>query len=257
MKSTSTSTRIVPRIYGYILILFGIFLSNVSALPIMLKRDGETEPEDPNKQKLISKVIGAIAVIAGFCICFFGHQMYNKLIFFIGFICGVMITKAFFDSVWSDCSNVVVYIMGVIIGILFGTLATCAYKISLAFVGALTGYFVAAIIIAFIPVVADKINPFLLAVILAIIFIILIYVFEKPIVIIATGIIGSYMLFYGIDTIVETGLARAVQTMYNSQSFEAFESSLSVRVMIIASILVAILGWVVQFITYNKNKDDY
>jgi len=46
----STSTRIVPKIYGYILILFGIFLSNVSALPIMLKRDGEAEkPEDPSK----------------------------------------------------------------------------------------------------------------------------------------------------------------------------------------------------------------
>jgi len=258
MKSTISSSKIIPRIYGYILILFGIFLQNVSALPILFKRDEEKVPIDnENKQKVISKIIGALAVITGFCICFFGHQIYQKIIFFIGFICGVILTKAVFDSAWSNCSSVVVYIVGVIVGIIFGALAMCAYKVSLSILGALTGYFVAAILIAFIPSIADKFNPFLLTVILAIIFIILIYIYEKPIIIITTGITGSYMIFYGIDTIIETGLARAVQTMYNSQSFEAFESNTSVRVMIIASILVAILGWIVQFITYRRNKDSY
>lgn len=254
MKVTSINNKIAPKIYGYILIFFGLFLNNVAeALPIVLKRD-EVDVEG-NKQKAIQKIVGALAVISGFCICFFGHQFYNKIIFFIGFAAGVFVTKSILGSVWSDISDIAFYICAIIVGIIFGTIAICAYKVSLCILGVLAGYGLTAILIAFVPEIANKINPVLLTVIISIILIILIFVCEVPIIIIATGLAGSYMMFYGIDTIINTGLAKALQTMYDSKSFATFHSSLAVRSMVIASLVVAILGWIVQFITYNNHKE--
>jgi len=257
MKSTTFSSKIVPKICGYIFILFGLFLQNVDALPILFKREDRNEPidQEENKQKLINKVIGVITIIVGFCICFFGHQFYNKIIFFIGFACGVMLTRSVLNSIFGECNGIVLIVACTIVGLIFGSLSIYAYKVSLCILGALAGYGCAAILIAFIPSIADKFNPLLLTIILAIIFIILIFVCEIPLIIIATGITGSYMLFYGIDTLINTGLAKALQTMYDSQSFETFHSSLSVRAMVIASLLVAVLGWIVQFITYRNNKE--
>jgi len=258
-----TTTRVIPKIYGYLIVLIGIFLCNVDALPVLLAREDKgvvetlDKMDDQNKQKLIQKIVGAIAIVTGFCICFFGHQFYNKIIFFIGFACGVFVTKSIYGSIWSGVGDVVFYITAIILGILFGTVAVCAYKLSLCILGILAGYGISAILIAFIPSITKTINPLLLTIILSIIFIILVFIYEIPIVIIATGIAGSYMLFYGIDTLINTGLARALQTMYDSSSFEAFKSSLSIRCMVIASLVCAVLGWVTQFITYRNNKDDY
>jgi len=64
-------------------------------------------------------------------------------------------------------------------------------------------------------------------------------------------------MFYGVDTLINTGFARAIQTMYDSKSFELFHSSFSVKLMVIASLLISIVGWVVQFISYNNNRDKY
>jgi len=259
MKSATLSSKIVPKIYGYIFILFGLFLQNVDALPILLKRDDRNNPidQEENKQKLINKLIGAVTIVVGFCICFFGHQFYNKIIFFVGFACGVMLGRSILNSIFGECSDIVLIITCTIIGIIIGSLAIYAYKISLCILGALAGYGCAALLIAFVPSIADKFNPLLLTVILAIIFIILIFVCEIPLIIIATGITGSYMLFYGIDTLINTGLAKALQTMYDSQSFETFHSSFSVRAMVFASLIVAVLGQITQFITYRNKKDSY
>lgn len=254
----SNSTKIIPKVYGYFLLLLGIFLSNVEALPILLtpRADGNVDVEK-TKQSLINKILGALAIVTGFCICFFGHQFYNKIIFFIGFICGVFLTNSVISSIFGDVSNVVLIVTATIVGILLGAIAVFAYKVSLCILGALAGYGVSAIIIAFIPSVAEKINPLLLTVIVAIIFIILIFVIEIPVIIIATGIVGSFLMFYGIDTLINTGFASAIQTMYDKKSFELFHSNFSVRAMVIASLLVTAVGWVVQFITYSHNKDKY
>jgi hypothetical protein len=254
----STSTKIIPKAYGYFLLLLGIFLSNVEGLPILLapRADGKDNTEEI-KQKLINKIFGAVAIITGFCICFFGHQFYNKIIFIVGFICGVFLTNSVLTSIFDSVSDVVLIVTACIVGIILGSAAVFAYKVSLCILGALAGYGVAAILIAFIPSIANKINPLLLTIILAIVFIVLIFFMEVPIIIIATGIVGSFLMFYGIDTLINTGFARAIQTMYNSKSFELFHSNFSVKVMVIASLLVSVIGWVVQFITYNNNKDKY
>jgi len=249
----SAHNQIAPKIYGYILIIFGLFLSNVAeALPVVLKRDDVNVEE--SKQNAIQKIIGACAVISGFCICFFGHQFYNKIIFFIGFAAGVFVTKSLLNTFWGDVSALVFYITAFVIGLIFGGIAICAYKVSLCILGVLAGYGLTAILIAFVPELASKVNPVIIAIILSIIFIVLIFVCEIPIIIIATSIAGSYMMFYGIDTVINTGLAKALQTMYDSQSFATFQSNLSIRAMVIGSVICAILGCVVQFITYRNSK---
>ncbi|OUM68818.1 hypothetical protein PIROE2DRAFT_68644 [Piromyces sp. E2] len=253
----STSTKVIPKVYGYFLVLLGIFLSNVEAIPIILNPRADKEITEENKQKLINKILGVISVITGFCICFFGYKLYNKIIFFIGFVCGICLTNSILSTLFGDVSDFVFFVTATIIGLIIGAIAVFAYKVSLCILGALAGYGVAAILIAFIPSIADKINPFLLTVILAIIFIILIFVVEIPIIIIATGIIGSFLMFYGVDTIINTGFARAIQTMYDSKSFELFNSNSGVKVMVLASLAVSALGWVVQFISYKNNKDVY
>jgi len=253
----ATSTKVIPKVYGYFLVLLGIFLSNVEALPILLTPRADGNVDEKTKQKLIQKIFGAVAIATGFCICFFGHQFYNKIIFFIGFICGVFLTKSILSSIFGDVSDLVFYITAAIVGIILGSAAVFAYKVSLCILGALAGYGVAAILIAFIPSIADKINPLLLTIILAIIFIILIFIIEIPIIIIATGIVGSFLMFYGIDTLINTGFARAIQTMYDSKSFELFNSNFSVKIMVITSLLISVLGWIVQFISYRNNSDKY
>ncbi|ORX50395.1 hypothetical protein BCR36DRAFT_352628 [Piromyces finnis] len=248
------ATKVIPKIYGYFLILLGMFLSNVEAIPILLvPRANESTNNEENKQQLIQKIIGAIAIATGFCICFFGYQLYNRIIFFIGFICGVFLTKSIISSVFGEVSDTFFYISAIIIGIILGSVALCAYKVSLCILGALAGYGVAAIIIAFVPSVAEKVNPLIITIILAIVFIILINVMEIPIIIVATGIVGSFLMFYGTDTLINTGFAHAIQTMYDSKSFALFNSNNSVKIMVTASLLISVLGWVVQFISYKHS----
>lgn len=251
----ASQTKIIPKFYGYVLIFLGLLLNNVGALPVILFSRDDNLAE--KKQDAWQKIIGAFAIVSGFCICFFGHQFYNKIIFFIGFAAGVFITKSIFQTIWADAPPLAFYITAIIIGIIIGSICICLYKVSLCVLGILAGYGISAIIVTFFPGIADKFSPVLLTIILVIIFIILIFVWEKPIIIIATGIAGSYLLFYGIDTMIDTGFARALQTMYDSKSFKVFESNLSVRAMVVASLVVAILGWVVQFISYRNNKDDF
>jgi uncharacterized membrane protein YGL010W len=247
----ASQTKIIPKFYGYFLIVIGLLLNNVDALPILLKRDDNLAEK---RQDAIQKIVGALAIASGFCICFFGHQFYDKIIFFIGFAAGVFITKSVLQSVWGDVNAIFFYITACVVGLIVGGICICLYKVSLCILGVLAGYGFAAIILTFFPRIC---SPILLTIILVVIFVILIFVWEKPIIIIATGIAGSYLLFYGIDTMIDTGFARALQTMYDSKSFQLFESSLSVRAMVIASLVVAVLGWVVQFISYNNNKSDF
>jgi len=49
----STSTKIIPKAYGYFLLLLGIFLSNVEGLPILLapRADGKDNTEESKKNK--------------------------------------------------------------------------------------------------------------------------------------------------------------------------------------------------------------
>jgi len=78
-------------------------------------------------------------------------------------------------------------------GLIFVSL--CVYKLSLCILSIPAGYGLLAIIIVFIPSIADKINTFLLTIILPIIFTILIFDKEIEVIIIVSSISGSLWCF--------------------------------------------------------------
>ncbi|KAL6612908.1 hypothetical protein U3516DRAFT_751075 [Neocallimastix sp. 'constans'] len=195
-------------IYGYILIFLGLLLNNVAeSLLVLSNRDDTANIESIDKQKVIQKVVGLFADASNFCICFFVYQFYSKIIFFIGFAAGVFIAKSLLSLIF---------------------VSLCVYKLSLCILSIPAGYGLLAIIIVFIPSIADKINTFLLTIILPIIFTILIFDKEIEVIIIVSSI--------------------------SELNFPTFQSNTNVHSMVIASLIIALNT---QFISYNYHKDKY
>ncbi|KAG4089308.1 hypothetical protein H8356DRAFT_1347073 [Neocallimastix lanati (nom. inval.)] len=194
------------KIYSYACL--SLLLNNVAeSLLVLSNRDDTANIESIDKQKVIQKVVGLFADASNFCICFFGYQFYSKIIFFIGFAAGVFIAKSLLSLIF---------------------VSLCVYKLSLCILSIPAGYGLLAIIIVFIPSIADKINTFLLTIILPIIFTILIFDKEIEVIIIVSSI--------------------------SELNFPTFQSNTNVHSMVIASLIIALNT---QFISYNYHKDKY
>lgn len=241
--------------FGYLLILLGLFVYNSFAIPILYKKDEVTTAINTKDQNsdILDKITGIFLIVVGISLCFFGNRCFKSMLYGIGFMTGLLFSFACLQSVFGNGMNkYLYYIISIVIGLIVGYLAVLSLKLTLCIVGILAGFSVSALLVSIFPSIANLINPLIFSIILAVVFIVLVFFFEQMIIILSTSVFGSYVLFYGIDCFVNLGFATALRTMYDSERFDLYDPNTKIYGMLIGSVVVAVLGSICQYMTYHK-----
>ncbi|RKP06891.1 hypothetical protein THASP1DRAFT_6675, partial [Thamnocephalis sphaerospora] len=183
--------------------------------------DGSTSPVAAVQKAITPQsIVAAIICLAvGFILCFFGYRFFRPTLFFAGFCIAALLA-------YIGCINIapltgddmdgikrtVYIVVTVVAGFIAGILCVIFWRFGLMIVGALGGLVGALFILALAPdgLIADNVGRALFIVVLTILCAILIFKFERPVVIIATAVAGGFGMALGIDFFVQSEFAASL-----------------------------------------------
>ncbi|KAJ3346741.1 hypothetical protein HDU83_002686 [Entophlyctis luteolus] len=219
----------------------------------------ETLPSDLLLSLNVSSAIaGVIAILSGVVFLGFGHRLFKPLLFLGGFYFFAVVTFCIIQNVsyklQSSISEYVYLILCLIFGVLGGLLLVCVWKLGFFFLGALGGYFLAnLLLVALHATITSSVTRWVILVVFALVFGFLVLWFELPILIGATALIGSYILFVGIDVFAGTGFLTMTVTIVSSWSVDTSTLSGKWIYMLVGCVVVALLGMAFQFHQVRQN----
>ncbi|DBA02651.1 TPA: hypothetical protein N0F65_010476 [Lagenidium giganteum] len=161
-------------------------------------------PSDSNDITVAPSVAAGIAIAAGFTLCFFGYRIFRPTLFACGFVVGGVAGAGVIQSACRDkpWCTLVTWIGFFVCGILAGSLVVVIYEIGVFAVGAAAGVFLA---FTLQPSVGHKIYPenptvvlIAMAILFGLLFGLLAYQFERPVLIIATSLVGAHATVWGV-----------------------------------------------------------
>jgi hypothetical protein len=210
------------------------------------------------------KVIGAVSILLGLIITFFGYQLLDLIIGVCGFIvfgdlAYFILVRAEPPSGYGDGRGYILLIVPIVVGILGALLAYSIFRLGLALVGFLGGASLAILILSFGThgLIQNDWGRLVFIGVLGLVMAIAIQFAERPIVIIATAIAGSLAVFMGLDSFINTGFNQITQLfLFRGIGVEGLSHQATAEVwyMIAATIVLAIIGAVYQakFGHYHK-----
>lgn len=154
--------------------------------------------------KVGGSILAAVAIAAGAIILVMGYKLFRPTLFVIGFaIGGVLVAiaaeKIFEHKSWVVTASWIAFIIG---GIIVGALVIAFYKVSIFVAGAAAGVMLAMIINTSFGYKIWPSHPntilIIFAVVLAIVGGVLALKLEKPLLIVATSLIGAGMIVWGV-----------------------------------------------------------
>lgn len=103
-------------------------------------------------------------------------------------------------------NQTLVLVISIIVGLIGGAFLACCWHIGLYFLAALAGYALALWILAWKNggVIESNTGRIILFVVLIVVFVLLTFFFERWMVILATSIVGAYLIIFGIDMFAQT-----------------------------------------------------
>ncbi|KAJ2818918.1 hypothetical protein GGI24_004951, partial [Coemansia furcata] len=145
-----------------------------------------------------------------------------------------------------------------ICGLLGGALLLFLYKVGLALVGALGGFALASWILAMKSggLIHSDVGRILFIVAFVIVGMAVVFFIERPAIIVASAIWGSYALFVGIDCFARTGFQYTALAFLNAPG-AVYETSPKVYAMIAGMAVCACLGIVTQFLTTRPKSGKF
>ncbi|GAB9477695.1 hypothetical protein Gpo141_00014822, partial [Globisporangium polare] len=154
--------------------------------------------------KVGGSILAVVAMAAGAVVLVAGYKLFRPALFVVGFaIGGVLIAiaaeKIFENKSWVVTASWIAFIIG---GIIVGALVITFYKVSIFVAGAAAGVMLAMIINTSFGYKIWPSHPntilIILAVILAIVGGVLALKLEKPLLIVATSLLGAGMVVWGV-----------------------------------------------------------
>ncbi|KAJ2063725.1 hypothetical protein GGI17_001511 [Coemansia sp. S146] len=213
---------------------------------------------------IASGIIAGIALILiGFFFNFFGYKLVKVLIFLAGFcVVGGLVLYAEYKirAPQEDEKGRQLWYLGVaaICGLLGGALLLFLYKVGLALVGALGGFALASWILAMKSggLIHSDVGRILFIVAFVLVGMAVVFFIERPAIIVASAIWGSYALFVGIDCFARTGFQYTALAFLNAPG-AVYETSPKVYAMIAGMAVCACLGIVTQFWTTRTKSGKF
>ncbi|XJO77500.1 hypothetical protein BDV3_002071 [Batrachochytrium dendrobatidis] len=142
----------------------------------------------------------------------------------------------------------IVFTACIIGGLIGGGIFQCLWKLSFMFIGAMLGVALASFILQFSFSSALQTTPgrYIFFSAMAIVGAILVQLFEVPLLIVSTAVVGSGSFFVGIDFFVKSGFGQAVYNTIFQQAIVPASSNAE-YIMMGMFVFVALLGMMVQF----------
>ncbi|KAJ3206599.1 hypothetical protein HDU82_004415 [Entophlyctis luteolus] len=219
----------------------------------------ETLPSDVLSSLNVSSAVAAvIAILSGIVFLGFGHRLFKPILFLGGFYFFAVLAFCVLQNVsyklQLSISEYVYLAVCLIFGVLGGLLLMCVWKVGFFFLGALSGYFVAnLLLVALHTVITSSLARWIILIVFTVAFGMLVLWFELPVLIVATSFIGSYILFIGIDVFAQTDFLTITLTIVSSWSVDTSTLSGHWVYMLAGCIVVALLGMAFQFHQVRRN----
>ncbi|KAI8834664.1 hypothetical protein BC829DRAFT_458449 [Chytridium lagenaria] len=198
---------------------------------------------------------GAITLLVGGFILFFGFKLYKPTIFIVGTIIGAI--AGYSILIQSEPENgypsrdLVLLFGSIGIGVIFGFLLLCLRRICIFAVGALGGFFIAIFILGLRPgsLIETGWGRWIFIAVFVILGIVAAFKIEKPLVIAATSFVGAYGVIFGIDCFANLGFAEAAARAVSGGNVDvsAFRVNGNIFAMAISVLVLAAIGVFVQF----------
>ncbi|KAF9202800.1 hypothetical protein BGZ49_007066 [Haplosporangium sp. Z 27] len=271
MSSTaSVSSRAQTWMRGaplYMLMLLSTILNimTVYAAPVSEKQPGSNSDstlgkvrDGPYNITVQGGIAGAILIVLGLILCFFGARFFRITMFLIGFY--------FFGNIsyvgmanGGVTSSTLLLVVSIVVGILGGLLLVCCSRLGVAVLGALALYSLGLWILGWKSggLITSGAGRGILLGVLAVVGFIIGFIREHETVIVGSSIVGAYSVVAGIDFYAGTGFINQADSFINSKS------SIDNRVgglsgaeygLLAAFIVLAILGMIVQFHWWGRRN---
>ncbi|KAF9544674.1 hypothetical protein EC957_011781 [Mortierella hygrophila] len=238
-----------------------INLFTVHAAPVSGDKDGDALDKaraGPYNLSVQAGIAGAILIITGLILCFFGNRFFRVCMFLIGFY--------FFGNVsyigmanGGVTSETLLLVVSIVVGILGGLLLVCCSRLGVAILGALALYSLGLWILGWKSggVITSSVGRGIFLAVLAILGFILGFVREHETVIIGSAILGAYAFVAGVDLYAHTGFIQQTDSFINSKSNVGGRvGSLSGEqiALLVTFIVLALIGMAVQFRMWGRRN---
>ncbi|TPX30944.1 hypothetical protein SmJEL517_g05624 [Synchytrium microbalum] len=203
-----------------------------------------------------SSVLAILLIVTGLFLTFYGYRLFTPVLFVIGAYVGgllayiiVLNTEPAGGFANRDTLILVVVLVAALV---VGCLTICLWRVGIALLGAALGFVLGLFILSWASggVIASGLGRAIFLSVLSIIGGIAISILQKPIIIVATAVVGSYAFISGVDIFANTGFSLAAQQMinaHNSLNLSPFQTSPRMFAMLIGFMAAAIVGILFQF----------
>ncbi|DAZ94862.1 TPA: hypothetical protein N0F65_008164 [Lagenidium giganteum] len=203
--TTSSNPSRPTLLFAQLLVLLQCFcFATVQATAEAASDDVKSVFHMTDKIRIGPSVTAILAIVGGAIVCFFGYKLLRPAMFVCGFVVGgifiaSLIETAFKNKSWLYTASWVGFVVG---GLIVGCLVVSIYNAGIFIAGAAAGVLLAFVINTSVGHKIYPSNPTLvlviLAVVLGIIGGILAIKIERPVLIIATSLVGSNLLVWGV-----------------------------------------------------------
>ncbi|KAJ1567773.1 hypothetical protein HK405_004801 [Cladochytrium tenue] len=205
-------------------------------------------------------VVGAVGILLGLFLVFFGFRLYKPTLFAAGFVFGAAVGYVILSRAEANAypsRDVVLVVGSLACGLLLGCLTLCFHSFAVAMLGAAGGLFLALWILTWHAggVISTDYGRIILMVVLAIAGALLAFYLERWAVIVLTSFIGSYITVLGIDCFAQTGFTQAAVnflTGNNKLDFADFDVNGKVITLAIVVVVLTLIG---IFVQHRWNRD--
>ncbi|KAG0038839.1 hypothetical protein BGZ82_010727 [Podila clonocystis] len=233
-----------------------------SAAPVKNPNDDnnnitDTARDGPYNITVQAGIAGAILIIAGFLLCFFGYRLFHVTMFLIGFY--------FFGNIsyigmanGGVTSETLLLVISIVVGILGGLLLICCSRLGVAILGALALYSLGLWILGWKSggVITSRAGRGILLGVLAVVGFFIGLCRERETVIVGSALVGAYSFVAGVDMFAHTGFVNQADSFINSKNnidnrvaFDAKQYAL-----LATFIVMALLGMAIQFRAWGRRR---
>ncbi|KAF8939694.1 hypothetical protein BGZ58_008989 [Dissophora ornata] len=258
MSSATVSTRSrswIQCVPVYMLCILSMLVNFMTqAIPVAEKKPSDvvdTARDGPYNITVQSGIAGALMIVFGLILCFFGARFFRVTMFLIGFYLFANIAYVGMAN-GGVTSSTLLLVISIVVGIFGGLLLVCCSRLGVAVLGALALYSLGLWILGWKSggVITSHVGRGILLAVLAIVGFILGFIREHETVIVGSSILGAYSFVAGVDFYAHTGFIQQTDSFINSKnSVDERVGNVSGKqyALLATFIVMAILGMVVQF----------
>jgi len=234
-----------------IIAIFLIFA--VAAAQASIFDDQKWRDEYDEHRVLASYILSGLGILIGIIVCFLGYRLFRPVFFIGGFVIGGGVC---FIVLWyyTSVGLVVLVCAPILTGIALGVVLVFAISAGIFCLGSILGFllFVMVVSVRDGGVVHSQIFNWVGMGVSALIGGVIALLIQKPLIIIASAVGGSYAVVACIDRFVHGGFSTVITKMIGSREF-TITASYPTYIELGCCVLLAFIGIIVQFKWTSKN----